>query len=50
MKSKESYKHLLRKFMNILLKTDLKIDLKRGCALDEHQKKAQEEAIICRNQ
>ena len=75
LKSKESYKHLLRKFLNILLKTDLpqpldelmkkvisretkvyaevpevSADLKRGCALDEHQKKAQEEAIICRNQ
>lgn len=29
-----------------IIKNRFKIDLNRGCALDEHQKKAQEEAII----
>lgn len=33
-----------------IIENRFEIDLKRGCALDEHQKKAQEEAIICRNQ
>ena len=37
MKSKESYKHLLRKYKNII-ENRFKKDLKRGCALDEHQK------------